>query len=118
MSLDRFGAIYVDVDGTLLIWPGEAGRVPRPGEPHHGGPPAINVPLVEQLKAWHRAGRALVFWSRNGTKHCQMAARLTGLKPLACLPKPNAAIDDGPRSVTAGSDRGFVVLSQHPRDWS
>lgn len=105
--------VYVDVDGTLLLWPGKAGRVPRPGEAGHGELPTLNQPLIDALKRWHRDGKVLVLWSRGGTEHCRFAAKLCGLDPDACLPKPKLAIDDGPRSVTAGEDRGFVVIGPH-----
>ena len=111
MNLSAYRVVFVDVDGTLLLWPGERpGRVPRPGEPGHGQPPAINRGLVDALKAWHGDGRVLVIWSRGGIDHCRMAAQLCCLKPDACVPKPDAAIDDGPRSVTAGEPKGFIVL--------
>lgn len=110
MTLDRHNVVYVDVDGTLLFWPTKPGRVPRSGETGFGRPPELNAPLVEQLRRWHHGNRFLAFWSRGGRKHCEMAARLTGLKPDACLPKPEVAIDDGPRSITAGNPKGFEIL--------
>lgn len=104
-------AIYVDVDGTLLIWPGKPGRVPRKGEAGHGFPPRINYRLVNALQNWHRCGKVLVLWSRGGVGHCEYAARLCGLAPDACLPKPRIAIDDSPKTITAGEKkRGFVVI--------
>lgn len=105
--------IYVDVDGTLLIWPGKAGRPPREGEAGFGEIPKVNAPLVEALRRWHRDGKVLVFWSRGGTKHCEFAAQLCGLKPNACLPKPRIAIDDAPRTVTAGEPKGFRIIGPH-----
>lgn len=100
MKLNRYDVLYVDVDGTLLRWPGlKPGRVPRPGEPGHGARPTVNAELVAALKEWHRAGRTLVVWSHGGAEHARMAANLCGLSPAACLPKPRAAIDDAPDRV-------------------
>lgn len=114
LKIGETPAVYVDVDGTLLLWPDRPGRVPRPGEPGHGKPPTINKALADALRAWHRGGRCLVLWSRGGKAHCEYAAQLCGLKPDACLPKPRVAIDDKPITVTAGEvKRGFVVVGPH-----
>ncbi len=93
--------IYVDVDGTLLLWPGgRPGRVPRKGESGFGAPPAINEKLVNALKLWKLAevdqGRTLVIWSHGGRVHAELAGRLTGLSQYvdAFLPKPRLWIDD------------------------
>lgn len=95
MRFDAYAALYVDVDGTLLLWPGDRpGRVPRRGEPHYGEPPAVNTSLVTELKRWHQPPRTLVIWSHGGAAHAAMAANLCGLSPAACLPKPSCAIDD------------------------
>ena len=66
-TLERYESVYCDVDGTLTCWPGKyPGRVPRPGEPHHGEPPTINTELVDALRAWQEPGRYLAIWSRGG----------------------------------------------------
>lgn len=75
--------LYVDVDGTLLIWPTNPGS-PRPGEQ-----PRINVELVECIKRWQSvSGGQLVIWSMGGVKHCEMAAELCGFIGV-CIAKPD-----------------------------
>lgn len=100
-DLSKFKSIYVDVDGTLLLWPGgRPGRVPRRTEPGFGESPAINSALVASLIEWKISevaeGRTLVVWSHGGRGHAELAGRLTGLTPYvdAFLPKPRLWIDD------------------------
>lgn len=112
MSLPASNVIYVDVDGTLLFWPGKPGRQPGPGEAGFGELPKINKPLADCLRSWHKKGRTLVVWSRGGPEHCKLAAKLCGLNPDACLYKPEICIDDHANTVTAGERKGFIVLDQ------
>lgn len=104
--------LYVDVDGTLLVWP-------KPGNP--GGPtdaqkanawaylrgeahdaavlPTINAQLVSRIKDWHaRSGGNLMIWSMGGSYHSELARRFCGLEHerVFCLAKPDLAVDDNP----------------------
>lgn len=91
MTTDRAtGTIFVDVDGTLLLWPTVAGA-PRPGEV-----PTVNQPLVDAIKRWLYAdtARRLVIWTMGGTEHAVMAATICGLPMAICLAKPEFIIDD------------------------
>lgn len=110
--LDKYESVYVDVDGTLLLWPGRSpGAVPRPAEAGHGEPPAVNEPLVDVVKKWHRDGRTPVVWSQGGAKHARMAADLCGLAPGACLRKPAAVVDDHLTWFVPGAKRYPVMFS-------
>lgn len=81
--------IYVDVDGTLLIWPTVPGS-PRPGET-----PRVNKQLVRRLKDYQaRYGAQLVIWTMGGTKHAEMARERCGLDGAICIAKPDLAVDD------------------------
>lgn len=87
--------VFVDVDGTLLIWPTRAGS-PGPGEV-----PKVNQPLVDQLKAWKvKTGGTLVIWTRGGTAHAEMARKLCGLDAI-CVAKPEVTIDDADAPLLA-----------------
>lgn len=112
IALSKLSVIYSDVDGTLVFWPGgKPGRPPRAGEPGHGLPPDINQPLVDALKKWYRPGKnTLVFWSRGGAQHCREIAKLIGIQPDACLPKPYAVIDDAPKTVRFDNRKGYLLL--------
>lgn len=83
--------VYVDVDGTLLIWP------TRPGAPQPGETPRVNSALVDCLKSWQRSsGGRIVVWTMGGCAHAEMAADLCGLESVTCIAKPDLVIDDGP----------------------
>lgn len=110
--------LFVDVDGTLLVW----GAPGRPGAPtssqRHNALAALsgdfhdpelmptrNERLVEQVKAWHRSGGTLVIWSMGGPAHADMARRLCGFgeERVLCIGKPDLAIDDNPAVWGKGS---------------
>lgn len=82
--------VFVDVDGTLLIWPTNPGA-PRPGEV-----PTVNTRLVAMLKEAQRRGLKVVIWTMGGQAHAEMARRLCGLEGAICIPKPDIVIDDAP----------------------
>ena len=93
-----YEALYVDVDGTLVFWPGgKPGRVPRKGEPHHGELPARNVALIAALQAWWRRERQLVVWTAGGQRHAKWAVDYCGIASIttAALAKPSIIVDDG-----------------------
>ena len=103
-------AIYVDVDGTLLLWPGKV--PPRNSHDYRNAP--VNKPLVLAIKEWHRGRNVLVLWSRGGKEHCEFAAKRCGLKPDACIPKPRICVDDALQTITAGNaKRGFIVIDHN-----
>ena len=87
--------IYVDVDGTLLIWP-----EPDPGVYYVGQEntqePKINEKVVDQIKLFHEGGWEIVVWSANGREHAQWAVDFCGIGPyiIAVLKKPLIFIDD------------------------
>jgi hypothetical protein len=77
------------VDGTLLMWPTKAGA-PRPGET-----PTVSTRLADELRRWQKeSGGQLVIWTKGGTAHAEMAARLAGIKGAICIAKPDCFIDD------------------------
>lgn len=99
--------VYVDVDGTLLLWPGNPGaptqqQVENAMKAYRSEPffdelmPAVNVELVDRLKDWQqRSGGCIVIWSMGGKAHAEMARAFCGLLMATCLAKPDIAIDDG-----------------------
>lgn len=122
--------LFVDVDGTLLMWPAPG----RPGAPtdeqrhrliaallagvkEWDGMPTINRRLVESVKAWHAAsGGTLVIWSMGGTPHAIAARDICdfGSERVLCIAKPDLAIDDNPhvwgkRGVLVDSPDAFKV---------
>lgn len=81
--------LYVDVDGTLLIWPTVAGS-PRSGET-----PKVNEALVDCIKRWLKVSKGrLVIWSMGGPEHAELAATLCGFDTCICIAKPDLVIDD------------------------
>lgn len=89
--------LFVDVDGTLLMWPGgKPGRVPRAGEPGHGQTPDINRAMLEIIVQELDRGNEVVIWSTGGTDHAKMAAKLCELPAsVICIGKPGVCYDDG-----------------------
>jgi len=110
LTLPAVNSLFVDVDGTLLLWPGKPGRVPRHGEPHYGEPPTINSPLVDALYAWKAVspGRFLAVWTRGGAEHARMAVALCAINAIVdvCILKPDAFVDDAPTLV-----KRLIVIS-------
>jgi len=83
--------LYVDVDGTLLKWPG-----PTPGL-RNDGTPEINKDLIKQLRKWkERTNGYIIVWSGNGKTHADWAVDFMGIEDLPdfVLGKPNIFIDD------------------------
>lgn len=125
-------AVYVDVDGTLLLWPTKVGS-PTPEETaaarrmisgdayEHGKPregdehlcPTINVALVARLKAWYAEREAagasplIVIWTMGGRQHAELAMMLCDFDMgycVDCLPKPDVMVDDA----------GALLMRKHP----
>ena len=108
-------AVYVDVDGTLLLWPTVQGA-PSPEElrnardkvlglPHTPSMlPRPNARLIAELHRWYVTRIAkggspvIVIWSMGGRAHALMAAELCDFPRamhIRCMPKPDCIIDDG-----------------------
>lgn len=90
-------AVFVDVDGTLLLWPGDKpGRPPRPGDTGHGEEPTVNEAVVARVRELHAQGYQIVLWSSGGAFHAQDASRRCDIRPLvhAHVAKPSVIIDD------------------------
>ncbi len=103
--------VYVDVDGTLVFWPGNRpGRYPRKGESGHGEDPAINTKLVERLKA---SDADIVIWSRGGKTHAEWAAKFCDIDAVACLSKPDLMVDDGRRWMDTSHSKGMQLVGPH-----
>jgi hypothetical protein len=82
----------VDVDGTLLLWPGETPGI------KNDNPPEINWPVVFLLRNFREdyPDAFIAVWSANGLKHAEYATAICGLEETVtcCLPKPVLFIDD------------------------
>ena len=104
MFIPPLARLFVDVDGTLLFWPGDKpGDVPAPGEPAYGREPKLNAELVDALMTWRgdNPRSKLFVWSANGADHARWAARFCGLHDRVdgYLDKPqkgDGVIDDKP----------------------
>ena len=85
--------VYVDVDGTLLLWRERYGK----------GVPLINEPLVNSLRHQHEGGTMIYLWSRGGAKHAEMAADFCGIKRIVAgyMHKPQMMVDDDFRWLDA-----------------
>ena len=94
--------LFVDVDGTLLIWSGDhPGRAVKfPNEQIDYTQATINVDLVHELRVWIEGdlnNRRLYIWSVRDIPHCEKARALCGLQmypTVEVIPKPGAMIDD------------------------
>lgn len=101
-NLLHYDCLFVDVDDTLILWPGRAQVLPTRPVSVADTPP-INHELVAKLRAWHDSpnhsatyhghrlvGRQLVVWSTGGAVHARRAVNLCGLDDIVdvCLPKP------------------------------
>lgn len=92
MLEDLRESVFVDVDGTLLIW-----SEPAPGTVDIGGKPKINWKLIHRLRDWKRdTGGEIVIWSGNGKQHAQWAVEVAEIGDIvdAVHAKPRAMIDD------------------------
>ena len=94
----KIHCVYVDVDGTLLIWPG-----PKPGSAQKDVTPPVNEKLIEALRRWKNYRRVaglepgfLVVWSRGSQAHIDWAIALCRIDDIvdAAVRKPDMAIDD------------------------
>lgn len=86
VDFDR-DTVFVDVDGTLLIWPtGRAGE----------GQPIRNLDLCLKLQAWKTPDRRIYVWSKGGHAHARRAVEFCELGDIVsgCLEKPTRMVDD------------------------
>jgi len=110
--------VYVDVDGTLLLWPTKPGGATggelaaahrnisaiadqKPEDipaADRALVPRVNWPLVEQIKAWaNRRNGTIVIWTTGGSEHAELAMMLCGLDMgylVVCVGKPDLIVDD------------------------
>ena len=88
-----FRTLYVDVDGTLLLW-----HPDTPGKVRSLKTPRINTILVKAIRQWYLPTHTLVIWSATSQGHAEYAATITKLDtlnpPPICLKKPDAMVDD------------------------
>ena len=74
------GAIYIDVDDTLII------------------DDSPNLPLIDLMKRWKSEKRPIIVWTSNfqGVNWAIDKVKLLGIEDLVdiCLPKPNMIVDD------------------------
>lgn len=83
MNADRYGSIFVDIDGTLTA----DGEVPW-GEPRGD--------RIAELKRLIEIGVDVVIWSGRGKSYAEKFAERYGIYPVLCLAKPDLIIDDNP----------------------
>lgn len=97
--------VYVDVDGTLVKWPGDfPGRLPRkPDEPGFGKPPLPNEKLIGWLREQHEKGTEIYIWSRGGSQHAKNMSEFVNIDDIVkgYLTKPHMVIDDDPNWIAA-----------------
>lgn len=89
-------SIFIDVDGTLLFWPGKPGRVPRRGEAGYGKDPEVNRALCDKIIDWHRQGCHITVWSTGGEDHAKWAVNFSNMSLYVnhICSKPQLVIDD------------------------
>ena len=104
--------IYVDVDGTLILWPGGLpGRMPRPTkdgvDPGFGEDPVSNGPVIKRLREMYDNGYEIFVWSRGGRDHAVTVVKFIGIEDIVsqCLPKPLSMIDDDWLWLTEGTQK-------------
>ncbi len=100
MSATRFDdrdIVYLDVDGTLILWSAQ-----HPYKAFSAAP-RVNVALAHEVRVWKSQRphgdidkRFLAMWSAGGQDHARWAAKEAEIDDLvdAYLPKPQAIIDD------------------------
>jgi len=83
--INRRPAIFVDVDGTLILWSNRNGRLVH----------KLNRALVEHLTETDNEAD-LILWSRRGRQYAQRMAEHHRVDHLfvAIIGKPTAIIDD------------------------
>jgi hypothetical protein len=137
--------VFVDVDGTLLVWPtkpggASAGEVEAAyrnvnalssrspalviAEDRHLVP-RVNWDLVEELEAWAaRRNGTIVIWTMGGTSHAELAMRCCdwdrgedAFPKVRCIAKPDVMVDDAKHEKWTARHR---VIQPHefkcPRD--
>lgn len=91
--------VYVDVDGTLILWPGDnPGRLPRkPTELGFGVAPIVNYDLLLKLRKLYKTGKYEIYvWSWGGAEHARNMVKLARIEDIVsgCLTKPFIVFDD------------------------
>jgi hypothetical protein len=119
--------LYVDVDGTLLLWPTDPGAprfeeieetrkwIENPMDPKINSAlvAKINVGLVAAILVWlaerrlHGGEPKVAIWSMGGQDHAALAFRMCFARvqiernDFVCLAKPDLMVDDGARHLMA-----------------
>lgn len=88
----KYQTIFVDVDGTLILWSEN-----RPGKAF-SGVPKMNMRLIRWLIEWRRKNPEgnIYVWSTSGAIHAEWAVEFCGLEELidGAMAKPDLIVDD------------------------
>ncbi len=91
-GLHKYQTIFVDVDGTLIIWSGD-----RPGRAFSGSP-KVNTKLIDFLKTAKKENPnvKIYVWSTGGQDHARWAVDYADLNGYVdyCMAKPGLIVDD------------------------
>lgn len=100
--------VYIDVDGTLLLWDKKQGRVPR-GVLIEDLRKfcTINYTVVEYIERKFSEGSIICIWSKGGRFHSKMAAsrEFCDIEKYVSfyLQKPSVIVDDSWKSGIVNS---------------
>lgn len=90
--LKKFQTLFVDVDGTLIIWSGA-----HPGRAFSGSP-KVNTKLADWLITTKKGNPnvQIYVWSRGGQQHARWAVQYAHLDGYVaqCMAKPDLFVDD------------------------
>lgn len=83
--------IFIDVDGTLVFWPGK-----DPGVKTSTTTPEINTKLIEKIIEWKKQGNDIIVWSAAGKVHAKWVVGYVGIEKYVdyISAKPNIYVDD------------------------
>ncbi len=91
-GLHKYQTIFVDVDGTIILW-----SKAHPGKAFSGSP-RINTKLVDFLKTAKEENPnvKIYVWSTGGQDHANWAVDYADLNDAVeyCMAKPRLMIDD------------------------
>ncbi len=83
--------ICIDVDGTLLLWPGGNDHVRE-----RDVIPTVRKSVKERIEYLYSRRHTVILWSANGKEHAEWAAKFANIEDSVslCCAKPIAFIDD------------------------